>query len=143
MLWDQWYRQRILGRCCTDIYIYIVFCVHWAHTATYRVNYGHYTDIRWVVKILSIRNASLIKLCRFFQLHLHEHIIVFTKLYAPLLFCQYLQKSIWATLYNIILYYSEPVCANFVDRIWYGGSGGVTGRPLLPIHIIAYVQVLH
>lgn len=61
-------------------------------------------------------SRRLIRLGRLFQLHLHEHIIIiFTKLYAPLLFCQYL-KSIWAVLYNIIY-----VIANqFVQISWTG-----------------------
>lgn len=42
--------------------------------------------------------------------------------------------------YYITFYYSEPVCANFVDRIWYGGSGGVTGRPLLPMYYMSYTN---
>jgi len=43
----------------------------------------------------------LIRLGRIFQLHLHER-IVFTKLYTPLLFCQYYLKSIWPIILNVL-----------------------------------------
>lgn len=72
---------------------YIVYIKHLA-VSTY--NHDHY--IRIYAELLKYyrykMRRRLIRFGRLFQLHLHEH-IVFTKLYTPLLFCQYL-KSIWS-----------------------------------------------